>query len=110
MTNVDKNEEIIELTDVVEEKPEEKTARVGPDQRSVMRSEPPKGEKQPLSPKYESEVRAMKEALKAGAQNWMAAEGVRVLERIARDMFPKIAAEILRQEIEKLKAEVERQE
>ena len=110
MTNVDKNEEIIELTDVVEEKPEEKTAGAGPDQRSVMRSEPPKEERQPLFPKYESEVWALKEALKIGAKDWMAQEGVRVLERVARDMFPKIAAEVLRQEIGKLKAEVKEKE
>jgi hypothetical protein len=52
----------------------------------------------------------MKEALKAGADEWMASEGVRVLERFAREMFPKIAREVLGQEIEKLKAEVKEQE
>jgi hypothetical protein len=40
----------------------------------------------------------------------MAVEGVRVLERLAREMFPKIATEVLRQEIEKLKAGIEEKE
>ena len=110
MTNKDRNEEIIELTDVVEEKPEGETARAAPEQRSGMRLEPPKEERQPLPPKYESEVWALKEALKVGAKDWMAQEGIRVLERVARDMFPKIAAEVLRGEIEKLRAEVKEKE
>ena len=126
MTNVDKNEEVIELTDVVEEGPspggkdrskvffppasEAKTTRLGPDQRSDKSSEPTRKESRPLSLNYESEIRAMKEKLKVGAEEWMAAEGVRVLERVAREMFPKIATEVLRQEIEKLKAGVEEKE
>ena len=52
----------------------------------------------------------MKESLKVGAGEWMASEGVRILEQVAREMFPRIAREVLRQEIEKLKAEVKRQE
>ena len=51
----------------------------------------------------------MKEVWKAGAEEWMASEGVQVLERIAREMFPKIAREVLGQEIEKLKAIVKEQ-
>ena len=48
-----------------------------------------------------------KEALQRKTEEWMAEEGARVCERVAREMFPVIAAEVLRQEIEKLKAEAE---
>jgi len=125
MTNAKKNEEIIELTDVVEEewgpggkdRPrafsppalEEKISRSGPDQRGDKNLEPPMEESRPLSRDSESEDRDMKEAPRVGADEWMASEGVRVLERIAREMFPKIAREVLGQEIEKLKAEVKEQ-
>jgi len=92
MANVGKDEEIIELTEVVEEKPA-----------------PVKKERE-KAPEYASEFLAAKNALKARAEEWMAAEGVRVLERVAREMFPKIAEEVLRREIAKLKAEVEEKE
>ena len=52
-------------------------------------------------------IQAQKEALQMKIEKWMASEGSRVLERVAREMFPMIAAEVLRQEIEKLKAEAE---
>ncbi len=126
MTNAKKNEEIIELTVVVEEQlgpggkglprelsppaPEEKISGAGAVQRSDKNLEPPKEGSWPLSRDYKSEGIAMKEALQAGADEWMASEGVRVLERVAREMFPKIAKEVLGQEIEKLKAEVKEQE
>ncbi|MGD0625305.1 MAG: hypothetical protein ABSB32_11370 [Thermodesulfobacteriota bacterium] len=126
MTNVDQNEEIIELTDVIKEKlgpggkdrlqafspsaSEEKTTGPAPDQRSDKNLEPPKEESRPLSLTHESEGRAMRESPKVGAEEWMASEGVRILEQVAREMFPQIAREVLRQEIEKLKAEVKRQE
>ena len=126
MTNVDQKEEIIELTDVVKEglspggkdrlqafsppASEEKTTGPDPDQRSDKNLEPPREESRPLSLKLESEGRAKKESLKLGAEEWMASEGGRILEQVAREMFPQIAREVLRQEIEKLKAEVKRQE
>jgi hypothetical protein len=110
MKKVDPHDEIIELTDVVEEEPKEKTAGHGPDQRGDKNLEPLKEASRPLSPKYESEVRAMKETLRLGAEEWMAAEGVRILERVAREMFPKIAREVLRQEIEKLRTEIKEKE
>jgi hypothetical protein len=53
------------------------------------------------------ELRAQKEALKIKIEEWMASEGSRVLEKVAREMFPGIAAEVLRQEIERLRAEAE---
>jgi hypothetical protein len=52
-------------------------------------------------------IGAQKEALFKKTEEWMAVEGTRVLERVAREMFPGIAAEVLRQEIEKIKMEVE---
>ncbi len=125
MTNGQKNEEIIELTDVVEgewgpggkdlprelSRPasEEGISRLGPVQRSDKNLEPPREGSFPLPRDSESEGRAMKEVWKAGAKEWMASEGVQFLERIAREMFPKIAREVLGQEIEKLKAEVKEQ-
>jgi hypothetical protein len=126
MTNAKKNEEIIELTDVVEEEwgpdgrdrprafsppaSEEKISGSGPDQRSDKNLKPPMEESRPSSQPYESQDKDRKETLRAGADEWMASEGVRVLERIAREMFPKIAREVLGQEIEKLKAQVKEQE
>ena len=52
-------------------------------------------------------IGAQKEALLKKTEEWMTAEGTRVLERVAREMFPAIAAGVLRQEIEKIKMEVE---
>ena len=88
MTGAKGTEEIIELTNVVEEKEE----------------------RRPLFPDFESEVKGMKAALQAEAESWMATEGAKILERVAREVFPKIAAEVLRQEISKLKAEAEEKE
>jgi hypothetical protein len=125
MTNLDQNEEIIELTEVLDERPgavgkdrpkgfsppasEAKTG-VGPAPRSEKTWEPRREESQPSSLNLESEMRAMREKLKAAAEEWMAAEGVRILERVAREMFPRIAAGVLRQEIEKLRAGLEEKE
>jgi hypothetical protein len=53
------------------------------------------------------EIRVQKNALRIKIEDWMALEGSRIFERVAREMFPGIAAEVLRQEIEKLKAEAE---
>lgn len=52
-------------------------------------------------------IGVQKEALQRKTEEWMAADGLRIFERVAREMFPVIAAEVLRQEIEKLKAEAE---
>lgn len=52
-------------------------------------------------------IGVQKEALRGKIEEWMAADGIRVIERVAREMFPVIATEVLRQEIEKLKAEAE---
>ena len=53
---------------------------------------------------------AMRSALTVKAEEWMASEGVRVLERVAREMFPRIAEGVLRREIDKLKAEMKEKE
>ena len=92
MSDAEKEEEIIELTEVVEE------------------SSTPAGKEEEGSREYASEPPAMKNALKASAEEWMAAEGVKVLERVAREMFPRIAEAVLRKEIDKLKAEIKEKE
>jgi hypothetical protein len=92
MADAGKDEEIIELTEVVEERPA------------------PGGKEGQGAPEYASKLLATKNALKARAEEWMASEGVRILERVAREMFPKIAEDVLRKEIEKLKAEVKEKE
>jgi len=91
MTDRKDDEEIIELTEVIEEKPRKITP-------------------QPSVPGYESELKAMREALQARAEEWMSKEGGRILERVAREIFPKIAEEVLRKEIERIKAQVEEKE
>jgi hypothetical protein len=52
----------------------------------------------------------MKRALKVRAEEWLASEGVKVLERVAREMFPRIAEAVLRKEIDKLKTEIKEKE
>ncbi len=83
-----RTEEIIELTNVIEEETE----------------------KAPVFPDFQTEVREMKTVLQAEAEKWMATEGPKILERLAREMFPKIAAEMLREEIARLKTEAEEKE
>ncbi len=55
-------------------------------------------------------IAAQKEALLRKTEEWMAVEGTRVFERVAREMFPAIAAGVLKQEIEKIKLETEEKE
>ncbi len=55
-------------------------------------------------------MRALREAMLARVEKWVAQEGVRVLERVAREIFPRIAEDMIRKEIEKLKAEAEEKE
>ena len=58
----------------------------------------------------EEELRIIREAMLSRVERWVSQEGVQVLERVARDIFPKIAEEVLRKEIERLKAEAEEKE
>lgn len=53
----------------------------------------------------EAELRAIREAMLSRVERWVSQEGVQVLERVAREIFPKIAEEVLGKEIEKIKAE-----
>ncbi len=88
MTDGPKTEEIIELTNVIEEEKDRPSAR----------------------PDIQAELNEIKAALRAQVEAWMAAEGAQILDRVAREMFPKIGAEILREEIARLKAEAEEKE
>ena len=92
MADAEKNEEIIELTEVVEEKAT------------------PGGKEGERPHEYAPELLALKRVLTVKAEEWMASEGVRVLERVAREMFPRIAEGLLRREIDKLKAEIKEKE
>ena len=61
----------------------------------------------PSRPNVEAEMQAIREAMLARVEKWVAQEGVRVLERVGREIFPKIAEDMIRKEIEKLKTEAE---
>ena len=64
----------------------------------------------PSPPNIEAEMQAIREAMLARVEKWVAQDGVRVLERVGREIFPKIAEEMIRKEIEKLKTEAEEKE
>ena len=55
-------------------------------------------------------MQALREAMLNRVEKWVAQEGVQVLERMAREMFPRTAEEVIRKEIEKLKKEAEESE
>ncbi len=69
-------------------------------------TEPPK----PPVMDVEAELRIIREAMLSRVERWVSQEGVQALERVAREIFPKIAEEVLRKEIEKIKAEAEEKE
>ena len=56
---------------------------------------------------YETEIHSLKERLSKRAEEWFASEGIQLLESVAREMFPKIAEEVIEKEIERLKEESE---
>jgi hypothetical protein len=58
----------------------------------------------------EAELRIIREAMLSRVERWVSQEGVQALERVAREIFPKIAEEVLRREIEKIKAQAEEKE
>jgi hypothetical protein len=70
---------------------------------SRLAPEPPKIP----APDMEAEMRAIREAMMSRVEKWVAQEGAQILERVAREVFPKVAGEIIREEIEKLKKEAE---
>jgi hypothetical protein len=146
MANANFNEEIIELTEVVEEgpaikkrptsslppmpkketpsneadfqsipdsplkkfilaEPEDSTLQVKPE---VPKSPPPPPEPPRPSPAPSGkDSRPLEQSAAAQVEKWMNREGTQVIERLLRKMFPPIAEEVLRKEIEKLKAEAE---
>jgi hypothetical protein len=55
----------------------------------------------------EAEMRAIREAMLSRVEKWVAQDGEQILERVAREVFPRVAEEIIRKEIEKLKKEAE---
>lgn len=131
MTDRKTDEEIIELTEVVEE-----GSPIAPKRKEESPLEPTRGtpsgnlvdyEKKPssgtpsekkaaaagprfTSSSYEAETLALQEKWNARIEAWFAKEGVQTLERVAREMFPRIAEKVLRMEIEKLKKEAEESE
>jgi len=64
----------------------------------------------PPLPDVEAEMRNLRETMLARVEKWAAQEGERVLERVAREIFPRVAKEMIQKEIEKLKAEAEEKE
>jgi hypothetical protein len=112
MTDWEKDEPIIELTEVVEDAPNpagqwmETSSPTSPERKVA---EPPGAPHRSL-PDMEVEMRAVRQAMLARMEKWVAEEGVQILERVARELFPKIAADLIREEIEKLKAEAEEKE
>ena len=88
-------EEIIELTEVLEEGP---AFAAKNDRRSACpptrkTRKPPSALRLPsdsLSALPDSKARMMKEALARQAENWAAREGARLVERLAADFIPRI--------------------
>jgi len=72
-----------------------------------MATEPSGPAAAPSRPNVEAEMQAIREAMLARVEKWVAQEGVEVLERVGREIFPKIAEDMIRKEIEKLKTEAE---
>jgi hypothetical protein len=112
MTDWKKDEPIIELTEVVEEAPNpagqwmETSPPASPEGKVA---EPPRAPHRSL-PDMEADMRAVRQAKLARMEKWVAGEGAQILERVARELFPKIAEDLIRKEIEKLKAEAEEKE
>lgn len=69
----------------------------------------PEPVKQPVL-NVEAELRAIREAMLSRVERWLSQEGVQVCERVAREIFPRVAEEIIRREIEKIKTEAEERE
>jgi len=103
-------EEIIELTEVLEEGSafparNERPERLSPDpeERNPFARSPAAKDLRPGL--LGSDAGMMKEIFTREAQTWLANNGTQILEKIAREIFPQIAEKVLRQEIEKLKEE-----
>ena len=93
-------------------KPAPEPARVAPEPPRPI-PEPPRPAPEPPRPplpNVDAEMRALREAMLNRVEKWVAQEGTEVLERVAREIFPRVAEEVIRQEIEKLKKEAEESE
>lgn len=148
MTGIEKTEEIIELTDVVEDGPGPLAERPFPppssgeiggegidnrlqreggnpwlesiptaaDPALSLREEAGEGGSAPEEIPYhsrppgEAEIQDWKEIFSARVEEWLASAGAGILERMGREVFPRVAEKIIRQEIEKLKNEAEEKE
>ena len=108
----EKNEEIIELTEVLEEGPAF-AARRDPGERLLPN---PVNKKDPVHPQDsndspfalpDSSARMMKEVFTRQVENWTAGEGTRLVERLTAEFIPRIVAEKLSSETAKLKAETD---
>jgi len=105
-------EEIIDLTEVLEEGP-------GFARKTDPGEQPPSGperKKDPLrlqpasdflSALPDSSARTQREGPAGEAENWGAQEGARLLERLAADFIPRIVTERLSPEVAKLKDEAD---
>jgi len=103
-------EEIIELTEVLEEGPavparNERPERLSPEPGERCPFARPPAAEESRSGLSDSDPGRMQEILTREAQTWLANKGAQIVEKIAREVFPQIAEKVLRQEIEKLKGE-----
>ncbi|RPJ41374.1 MAG: hypothetical protein EHM27_06220 [Deltaproteobacteria bacterium] len=105
-------EEIIELTEVLEEGP----AFAAKKDLGEELPPNPGGKKDPLRPQASSDSlsalpdsssRILKGAPARETENWAGREGVRLVERLAVDFIPRIVTEKLSSEVAKLKAETD---
>ncbi len=120
MTDPEKDEEIIELTEVVGEKDIPAEAVEGespflpqPEKRDLgliegeSEEERPEGDRQSPLQDYGEEVSPSSEGINRQAEEWAASEGVQILERVAGKILPGIASKILEKEVVRLRGEVE---
>jgi molecular chaperone GrpE (heat shock protein) len=105
-------EEIIELTEVLEEGPafaakKDLGERLPPNAERKKDPLRPQASSDFLSALPDSSSRIMKESPTRETENWAAREGARLVERLAADFIPRIVTERLSLEIEKLKVETD---
>lgn len=106
-------EEIIELTEVLEEGPAfaarkdlgERLLPPNPERKKDPLR--PQASNAPLSALPDSSARILKEASPRETENWAAREGAPLVERLAADFIPRIVTEKLSSEVAKLKAETD---
>ena len=92
-----------EGTQVVERVAREISPRVAEEYHPLRASPAPSSD-------IDAEMRSLREAMLNRVEKWAAQEGMQVVERVAREIFPRVAEGIIRQEIEKLKKEAEESE